>query len=57
MNQDEFGGIVRAIVAGVGGFAVGKGWIDNATLTAIAGGLATVAVAIWSVIVKRRAAK
>lgn len=57
MKAEEFGGIVRAIVAAIGGFAVGKGWLDEATVTTIAGAIATVGVAVWSVVAKRRQAK
>ncbi len=56
MNAEEFGGIVRTILAAVGGIAVGKGWLDNATMLSIAGALGTLAVGVWSIVAKRRAA-
>lgn len=56
MNTDELGGIVRAIVAAIGGIAVTKGYLDNATVVTISGAVATIVVAVWSVIVKRRTA-
>ena len=56
MNAEQVGGIVRTILAGIGGVAVSKGLIDDATMLSIAGALGTIAVAVWSVIAKRRAA-
>ena len=53
MTVDQFGGIVRAIVAAVGGYFVGKGMIDASTVTAIAGAAVTVATAVWSVWIKK----
>jgi hypothetical protein len=50
MNGDQIGGIVRAIVAAVGGYFVGKGVIDGGTVTTIAGAVATLVTAIWSVV-------
>lgn len=49
MTSEQIGGIVRAIVAAIGGYFVGKGLIDQATATAIAGAAVTVATAVWSV--------
>jgi glycerol-3-phosphate dehydrogenase len=57
MTSDEIGGIVRAILAALGGVAVGKGWMDNATMITISGALATLAVGVWSIVAKRRTAK
>lgn len=57
MNSEEFGGIARAVLAALGGVAVTKGWVDNATMLSITGALATVLVGVWSVIAKRRAPK
>lgn len=57
MNAEEFGGIVRTVLAAVGGIAVTKGYLDNATMVALAGAAATIAVAVWSIVAKRRAAK
>jgi len=53
---EQIGGIVRAVVAAVGGILVGKGVIDAQTATAVAGAVATIAVAVWSVIAKRSVA-
>lgn len=54
MSADQLGGIVRAIGAAVGGYFVGRGMIDQETAIAVAGAFATVAVAIWSVVAKRK---
>lgn len=48
MTSDQVGGIVRAIISALGGFAIGKGIADAATVTAVGGALATIAMAIWS---------
>lgn len=54
MNSEEVGGVVRAVVAALGGVAVTKGLTDAGTVTAVAGAAATIAVAVWSVMAKRR---
>ncbi len=56
MTTEEIGGIVRAVVAAIGGILVGKGVIDAQTATAVAGAVATIAVAVWSIVSKRKAA-
>ena len=54
MNKNEVYGIVRTILAAIGGVLVGKGYIDSETAVSSAGALATVAAAIWSVKSKRK---
>lgn len=49
MNAQQVAGIVRALVAALGGYFVGKGMLDGATMETIAGAVATLATAIWSV--------
>ena len=56
ITSEEFGGVVRAVVAGVGGFLVGKGYIDAETAALIGGAVVTIGVAIWSIVIKRKAA-
>jgi len=56
MSGEEVGGIVRTIAAAGFGLLVGKGYIDAAMATTLAGAVGTVAVAIWSVVSKRKAA-
>ena len=55
MGSDEIGGIVRAILAALGGVLVTKGYIDNATMLAIVGALVTIITAAWSVWQKKNA--
>ena len=54
MTADQFAGIVRAIVAAVGGYLVGKGFADAETVASLAGVAATVGAAVWSVYSKKK---
>jgi hypothetical protein len=54
MNAEQIAGIVRAVVAAVGGYLVGKGLADAETVAAVGGALATLAVAAWSVLSKKK---
>lgn len=54
MTKNEVYGVARAVLSAIGGFLVGKGYIDSETAVALAGALATVAAAVWSVKAKRR---
>lgn len=53
MTKSEVYGVARAVLAAIGGFVVAKGWIDSETALSLAGALATVAAATWSVRSKR----
>ncbi len=53
MNGDQVWGVVRTILAAVGGWAVAKGYVSNELLTAILGGVGTIFVAAWSVFAKK----
>jgi hypothetical protein len=53
MTAEQFAGIVRAIVAAVGGYLVGKGLVDAETVATLAGVAATAGAAIWSYLSKR----
>jgi hypothetical protein len=53
MNKDQVFGIVRTVAAAVGGFLAGKGYLDASTVEALAGAVATIAVAVWSVTSKK----
>ncbi len=46
MNKTEVYGVVRTILAAVGGVLVGKGYIDSETAVSLAGALDTVADAV-----------
>ena len=54
MDSAQIGGIVRALVAAVGGYFVGQGLVDAETVTTIGGAVATLAVAVWSIYAKRK---
>ena len=49
VTGDQLTGILRAILAAVGGWLVSKGLIDSATATALAGAAVTILTAIWSI--------
>ena len=55
MTSEQIAGVVRAVVAAVGGYFVGKGMIDGETVATIAGAGATIAAAVWSVWSKKSA--
>lgn len=57
MTGDQVGGIVRALAAAAGGYLVGQGLIDEQTAAAVGGALVTIAVAVWSVWTKKKAAE
>lgn len=54
MNKDQIFGIVRTVAAAGFGFLAGKGYIDGATVEALAGAVATIGVAVWSVVSKKK---
>ena len=49
MNNDQITGIIRAILAAVGGLMVQRGYVDQQTLTTIIGAVLTLAAAAWSI--------
>jgi len=49
MTGEQIGGIVRTVLAAAGGYLAAKGYLDAATWQTIAGAVATVIVAVWSV--------
>lgn len=57
MSKDQVFGIIRTVAAAGFGFLAGKGYLDGATVEALAGAVATIAVAAWSVLSKREAAE
>lgn len=57
MTGEQIGGVVRAIVAAIGGYFVGRGMIDGETVATIGGAVATIATAVWSVWSKRNEPK
>jgi hypothetical protein len=54
MTAEQIAGIVRTVVAALGGFLVAKGVADAETVAAVAGALATLAAAAWSWLSKKK---
>lgn len=54
MTKNELYGVVRTILAALGGFAAARGWVDSETAVSLAGAGATIAVAVWSIQSKRK---
>ena len=54
MTKAEIYGVVRTLLAAIGGIVVGKGWIDSETAVALAGAGATIVAAVWSVASKKQ---
>ena len=48
MNTEQIAGILRTILAALGGYVVAKGVVDAATYTALSGAAVTIVVALWS---------
>lgn len=57
MDKAQVFGIVRTLAAAGFGYIAGRGLIDGATAEALAGAVATIGVAVWSVISKKPAAE
>lgn len=55
MTVEQFGGIARAVFAAIGGFLVGKGYLDSETALGLTGAAVTIATAVWSVWAKKAA--
>jgi len=56
MSSDQITGIIRAVLAAIGGFIIAKGWVNAETWTWIVGGAATIGPVIWSWVSNRPAA-
>ena len=50
MNKDQVGGIIRAVLAALAGYAAGKGIISSDMASELVGAGVTIGVAVWSVI-------
>lgn len=57
MDKAQIFGIVRTLAAAGFGYIAGRGFIDGATAEALAGAVATIGVAIWSVMSKKPTAE
>jgi hypothetical protein len=54
MNKEQIFGIIRTVAAAGFGFLAGKGYLDGASVEALAGAVATIGVAVWSVLSKKQ---
>ena len=45
--------VLRTVLVAVGSFAVTKGWIDDATMQQVVGGLVVILTAVWGFLDKR----
>ena len=57
MNQDQLLGVVRTILAAVGGWAVGKGYFDSQTWIEITGIVVAIVPLVWTLIVHTEQSK
>ena len=57
MNLDQVLGSVRAILALVSGYALGKGWADADTITLVSGVIVAVIPLVWSYVAHTQQAK
>lgn len=48
MTADQITGLLRAILAALGGFILAKGWVSAENWAWITGGMLTVGPAIWT---------
>ena len=53
MTAEQFWGILRTILAALGGWVAAKGWVDDATVQAVIGAIGTIFVAVWSFVAKK----
>lgn len=53
MTSDQIGGIVRAILTALAGYAAGKGLISTGMANELVGAGVTIGVAIWSIVAKK----
>ena len=53
-QNDPIASILRSAIAALGTFFATKGYMDQATATAVAGAVATIAMALWGMYAKRR---
>lgn len=54
MTQEQTLGIIRHALTFVGGILIAKGYIDEAMVEAISGGVITLTGLIWSAIIKNK---
>jgi hypothetical protein len=54
MSWEMMAGLLRHLLTFGGGFAVAKGWFDEATMNSLVAALLTIVGVGWSVIAKRK---
>jgi hypothetical protein len=54
MNWDVISGVIRHILTFGGGYAVARGWADEATMQTVIAGLVAGIGVFWSAMVKTR---
>lgn len=57
MDSSVIGGVVRALLASLGGVLVSKGYIDATALEGVVGAIVVIGTTAWSVVSKKSAAK
>lgn len=53
MNSAQIFGIVRTLAAAAAGYLASKGYLESSVVEEVAGAVATISVAIWSVLSKK----
>ena len=53
MNVQEVMGVVRAVLSGVGGILVTKGFLGSSDVEIVVGAVVSVVTVVWSVLQKR----
>lgn len=55
MNSEQLTSLLRTVLQVAGGMAIGRGWVDAETATAITGAIVTIAATAWSLYTRRSA--
>lgn len=55
MSAEQFAGLVRAILAALGGVLVALGFVNEEVVAEVAGAAAVIAAAVWSFVNKMKA--
>lgn len=53
MDSNQISGIIRAVLAAIGGFVLAKGWVSAEIWAWLTGGALTIGPAIWSWFINR----
>lgn len=48
MTAEQITGILRAVLAAIGGFVLAKGWVNSENWAWIVGGVTTIAPVVWT---------